>query len=110
MDTETIQGIRLLTAVAVNQHDSTALDVIDDFVTAQRPLVTQLTADLSGPAKVRADQSVNLLDQVGRRVAALRAALLCGSTVTASDPLGPTPPACPGASRTGQTPPAGAGH
>lgn len=110
MDNQTVQGIRLLTGVAVNQHDSTALNVIDDFVTVQRPLVTQLTTNLSGPAKARAEQSVNLLDQVGRRVAGLRAALLCGSAVTASDALGPTPPACPGASRAGQTPPADPGH
>ncbi|GIH12308.1 DUF5667 domain-containing protein [Rugosimonospora africana] len=105
MDNETTQGIRLLTGVALNQHDSTALNLIDDFVTTQRPLVTQLTGDLSGPARARAQQSVNLLDQVGRRVAGLRGSLLCGSAGTASDALGPKPPACPGASRAGQTSP-----
>jgi hypothetical protein len=109
MDSETIQGTRLLTAVALNQHDSTALDLVDDFVTSQRPLVDRLLVGLSGPAQARAEQSLNLLDQVGRRAAALRGSLLCGLGGTASDTLGPKPPACPGASRAGQTP-GSAGH
>ncbi|GAA5177887.1 DUF5667 domain-containing protein [Rugosimonospora acidiphila] len=110
MDAETTQGVRLLTAMALNQHNPTALSLIDDFVSTQRPEVVRLVTGLTGLARTRAAQSLRLLDQIGERSAALRASLSCGLNGTASDTLGPKPPPCPGASRAGQTGPAASGH
>jgi hypothetical protein len=110
MDIESAQGVRLLTAAALDRHDSTALDLIDDFVTVQRPVIENLMAGLSGPDWSRADQSRALIDQIGRRTADLRAALSCAPGNAGSDALGPRPPACPGASSAGQGGPDGPGN
>jgi hypothetical protein len=103
MDNETTHGVKLLTTTALSRHDAAALDLVDDFVSNQRPAVTRLADGLSGAARVRAEHSVDLLDRVGRRTADLRAALSCGPATSGSDSLGPKPPTCPGASRAGQT-------
>jgi hypothetical protein len=110
MDVQAAQGVRLLTAAALSRHDSTALDLVDGFVTTQRPVIEHLMAGLAGPSWSRADQSLALIDQIGRRTADLRAALSCGPGNAGSDALGPQPPPCPGASRAGQTGPDGSGH
>jgi hypothetical protein len=110
MDNETTHGVRLLTGTALARHDSIALDLIDDFVTGQRPAIAAMAVGPTGAAGDRIQQSLNLIDQIGQRVAALRAGLSCGSGEGGSDLLGPIAPSCPGASQAGQTTPGGTGH
>jgi hypothetical protein len=110
LDNQAAEGVRLLTSAALIERDSTALDLVDDYVTAQRPVIIGLLTGLSGPALTRAEHSLSLIDRIGKRAADLRAALTCGPADAGSDSLGPKPPPCPGASRVGQTGPDGAGH
>jgi hypothetical protein len=105
MDNQTTQGVKLLTTVALTRHDSTALDAVDGFVKAQRPVVAALLPSLSGSDRARAQRSLDLIDQIGQRSAGLRGSLSCGPSATESDALGPKPPDCPGPSRTGQNRP-----
>lgn len=92
MDAETRHGVKLLTSAAVNRHDPVALDAIDRFVGVQRRNVAGLR-DESG-ARTRVDESLELLDSVARRSAALRTSLSCGAA--GSDALGPVPKRCGG--------------
>src|SRR5439155_6905706 len=61
MDTETRNGVRLLTDGAMDRHDPTGLDIIDEFVHRQR-------ADLAGLGESqRVLQSLALLDRIAQR-------------------------------------------
>jgi hypothetical protein len=104
MDGETLEGVRLLTATAVNRKDTTALDAIDGFVTNQRGAAERLKTGASGDARTRATKSVTLLDEIDRRSKALRPLVKCGApAVTAPDTLGPVPvsTACRPANKSG---------
>jgi hypothetical protein len=88
MDTETRDGVRLLTQGALDQHDRTGLDLVDEFVHRQR---TDLTG-LGGSARIR--ESLALLDRVAARSAQLRPHLTCAAQ--GGDDLGPTGANCAG--------------
>jgi hypothetical protein len=90
MDTDTTQGIRLLTGAAVAQRSKTPLSRVDTFVDTQRRMIAPLLDRLSPGNRERAVTSMNLLDNVHQRADDLRAALAC-STVTpaGTDMLGP---------------------
>lgn len=95
MDHQTRQGVRLLTAAAVQGGDRNALDAIDDFVAAQRPAVRRFTDDLALAPRDRALTSLALLDTIRQRSAALRDGLLCTNpAVVDRDTLGPLPATC----------------
>lgn len=94
MDNETREGVRLLTATAVDRRDEAALDAVDAFVSGQKRTTSQLRDSLSGPARQRADASLALLEAVQQRSSALRTVLPCGTAATGSpDQLGPAPTA-----------------
>jgi hypothetical protein len=90
MDSETRQGVRLLTAAAVDHKDGATLDQVDTFATAQRAATARLREGLTGPARSRANASLTLLDDILRRSKDLRKVLSCGTAATsAADALGP---------------------
>jgi hypothetical protein len=95
MDADTRQGVRLLTTAAADRRDPAALDAIDEFLTDQQGAVGGLLDRVGGNARTRAVESLDLLNQVGKRSAALRTALSCGTpTASGSDSLGPKPKQC----------------
>ncbi|GIH08718.1 hypothetical protein Rhe02_67850 [Rhizocola hellebori] len=94
MDGETQQGIRALIASAMAQHDTTALDAIDNFVSGQRLLVAGML-DLNATAgREKVTESLALLTVVEQRSVAARSALACGAKPTGADALGPIPGGC----------------
>ena len=95
MDQETIQGVRLLTTVAVNRHDPAALDAVDSFTVAQRKALASLASGLPPEGKVRTESSIHLLDEVSKRSTMLRGRLNCTDlTEVDMDNLGPRPGPC----------------
>lgn len=95
MDTNTRQGVRLLTSAAVARRDPMALDIVDGFVETHRRDVAGLLDQTASRARLR--ESLTLLDSVSERVASLRASLACGAD--GSDALGPVPDSCTTAMR-----------
>jgi hypothetical protein len=89
MDSETQLGIRVLIGSAMAQHDTTALDTIDNFVSGQRLLVAQMLDMNPGAGREKVTESLALLTVVEQRAVAARSALACGATPTGSDALGP---------------------
>ena len=90
MDNETRQGVRLLTAAAMDRKDGAALDQVDTFAGAQRAATARLREGLTGPARSRANASLTLLDDILNRSKDLRKVLKCGTAATGSpDALGP---------------------
>lgn len=92
LDSQTTDGVRLLTSAAVSHHDATILDGVDAFVADQRPVLTDLLNTVSQPDRPRARQSLDLLTAIGTRAAALRRTMACAAD-SRSDALGPLPPA-----------------
>ncbi|MGH3646243.1 MAG: DUF5667 domain-containing protein [Micromonosporaceae bacterium] len=110
MDSDTRNGVRLLTGAAVDRRDPEVLGTVDSFVSGQRRKVIDLVTRLDGTSRTRALSSLELLDSASDRVAALRPALLCtGESDRRTDTLGPLPQRCsalpdpgrPGAGATG---------
>ncbi|WFE37007.1 DUF5667 domain-containing protein [Micromonospora sp. WMMD998] len=97
MDADTRQGVRLLTTVAAQRSDPTALDAVDTFVAGQRRMVSGLLDRPDHADRDRTRRSLALLDAAGRRADALREAIACGLPAPATgDTLGPAPTICPG--------------
>ncbi|WP_343444901.1 DUF5667 domain-containing protein [Micromonospora schwarzwaldensis] len=97
MDADTRQGVRLLTTVAAQRSDPTALDAVDTFLAGQRRMVSGLLDRPDHADRDRTHRSLALLDAAGRRADALRETIACGLPApTASDTLGPAPTTCPG--------------
>ncbi|MFI2710100.1 DUF5667 domain-containing protein [Micromonospora sp. NPDC018662] len=97
MDADTRQGVRLLTTVAAQRSDPTALDAVDTFLAGQRRVVSGLLARPDHADRDRTHRSLALLDAARRRTDALRETIACGLPApTASDTLGPAPTTCPG--------------
>jgi hypothetical protein len=103
MDGETQLGTRMLIASAMAQHDTTALDAIDNFVDDQRMLVAQMLDLNAGLGREKVTESLALLTLVEHRAVAARSALACGAKATGADSLGPTPGTCATASGTKTT-------
>ncbi|MGI5524119.1 DUF5667 domain-containing protein [Micromonospora sp. CA-259024] len=98
MDADTRQGVRLLTAAAVQRAEAASLDTLNTFVASQRRAVSGLLDGSTRVDRERTQRSLLLLDSIRDRSDALRAAIGCGLPApTASDALGPDPSACPGA-------------
>ncbi|HEU4425313.1 MAG TPA: DUF5667 domain-containing protein [Pilimelia sp.] len=94
MDADTMRGVRLLTAIAVERRDRAALEVIDAFVTGQRASVDTLAGRVDGADRERTRRSLALLDAVDQRVDGLRATLSCDTPAAGTDALGPKPRSC----------------
>jgi len=103
MDSNTVDGVRLLTATATTHKDPAALDRLDSFVTEQKRLIGQLTGLVDLPSRQRIDASVTLLDAIGARSRALRTALACGAGTAGkgTDDLGPIAALCAPAAAVG---------
>ncbi|MEU4590236.1 MULTISPECIES: DUF5667 domain-containing protein [Micromonospora] len=96
MDADTRQGVRLLTTVAAQRSDPTALDAVDTFLAGQRRVVSGLLDRPDHADRDRTRRSLSLLDAAGKRADALREAIACGLPAPqASDMLGPAPATCP---------------
>ena len=91
LDSQTTDGVRLLTSAAVSHHDATILARVDAFVADQRPVLTDLLNTVSQPDRPRARQSLDLLTAIGTRATALRRTMACAADGR-SDALGPLPP------------------
>ena len=90
MDTDTKQGVRLLTGFAVARRDDAPLAVVDTFVGAQRARMTPVLDGLNATARQRVVDSLSLLEVVHRRADDLRAGLACATPAPAgTDTLGP---------------------
>lgn len=97
MDSDTRQGVRLLTTTAVQRSDSAGLDAVDTFLTGQRRAVDDLLDRVGRAERERVHRSLALLDAAQKRSDALRSAIDCGLPApAASDALGPAPATCPG--------------
>nr|WP_239075294.1 DUF5667 domain-containing protein [Planosporangium flavigriseum] len=95
MDGETRQGVRLITATAVERRDPASLDPIDVFAAGQRHTIAGMLATLTGTPRTRTVASLQLLDQITQRVATLRTSLNCGDlSGSPVDELGPVPGGC----------------
>ncbi|MFG1881430.1 DUF5667 domain-containing protein [Micromonospora sp. NPDC049102] len=98
MDADTRQGIRLLTAAAVQRGEPASLDTVNTFVSSQRRAVSNLLDGADRADRERTRRSLALLDSIRERSDSVRAAIACGLPApTGSDTLGPTPTTCPGA-------------
>ncbi|MGC4896572.1 DUF5667 domain-containing protein [Micromonospora sp. DT31] len=96
MDSDTRQGVRLLTSVAAQRADPTALDAVDAFLAGQRRVVSGLLDRPDHADRDRTRRSLALLDAAGKRADALRETIACGLPAPATgDALGPTPASCP---------------
>ncbi len=89
MDSQTQLGIRLLIVTAMAQHDTTALDAVDAFVSGQRLLVAQMLDLNAGAGREKVTESLALLTAVQQRAVAARSALACGAKPAGNDALGP---------------------
>jgi len=97
MDADTRTGMRELSGAAVKRQDRAPLDAVDEFLAAQRRQLIALIGDLPGTRRLRAVDSLALLEQVRERSGSLRASLLCTVGYTGahrSDELGPLPRRC----------------
>jgi hypothetical protein len=111
MDADTRQGIKLLTASAVQRRDEAALDAIEKFFDGQRREVSGLLDSATRAERSRTTMSLDLLDAIKKRADALRAAFRCGAApATRTDALGPVPQACGSNKGLTSGPPAAAEH
>ena len=94
MDDDTIAGVRALTTAAVEREDAAVLEVIDEFVSEQRPGVVTLMETASGDVRILAGDAVSLLDDVAQRSQELRNTLPCVTVDADVDDLGPVPAQC----------------
>jgi hypothetical protein len=95
MDGDTRQGVRLLTGSALARKDAGPLAVVDRFVADQRQVLLPVVDHLNPVNRDRALVSLNLLDDIHQRSAALRATLDCTTGKSAgTDSLGPKPVDC----------------
>jgi Domain of unknown function (DUF5667) len=109
MDSDTRQGVRLLTTAAVDQQDPNALDAVAAFVADQQSGAGELLDKVAGASRTRLLGSLDLLERVADRAHRLRETLTCGIDASdGSDALGPRPGRCsPGSDGAGS---ADAGH
>jgi hypothetical protein len=104
MDTDTKQGVKLLTTSAVARKDEAPLNAIDTFVTAQRRLFGPMLETLGPGNQTRALASMSMLDDIDRRARGLRIGLDCGTDGTLGiDAFGPKPHACWAGSQNSET-------
>jgi hypothetical protein len=110
MDSDSRQGVKLLTTAAVERKDPAALDAVDTFVRAQQSDVGDVLDKVGGGSRTRLLSSLDLLEKVATRAQKLRATLTCGVTASnGGDVLGPRPGTCSPATNPTPTAPSGPG-
>jgi Domain of unknown function (DUF5667) len=110
MDSDTRQGVKLLTGAAVQRKDPDTLDPVDTFVRAQQSDIGDLLDKVGGDSRARLLSSLDLLERVATRAQQLRQTLTCGTVPDdGSDALGPRPGSCSPAGKPNPTTPSGHG-
>jgi Domain of unknown function (DUF5667) len=94
MDSDTRQGVKLLTTAAAQRKDPAALDPVDTFVRAQQSGVGDVLDKVASGSRTRLLSSLDLLEKVATRAQRLRETLTCGAATAGSDALGPRPGSC----------------
>jgi hypothetical protein len=94
MDRDMRSGSRLLTTAAVERGEPAALQAIHQFAADHRPVLANLVGRLSGPAKGRAAESLQLLDRINQRAEALQQTVKCPGANVQVDALGAQPAPC----------------
>ena len=90
MDADTRQGVKLLTTSAVARKDGSPLNAVDGFAGTQRQKLEPVLEHLSPANRMRAAESIALLDDVRRRAADLRTGITCDPVrQDGTDVLGP---------------------
>jgi hypothetical protein len=113
MDADTRSGMRDLSTASVERQDRAPLDSVDEFVTVQRRQLIAMIGGLPEKRRMRALDSLELLELVRERSGALRPSLLCTAGYAGanrSDELGPLPRRCaalPGVEPGGSSVPGG---
>jgi len=113
MDADTRTGMRDLSGAAVERQDRAPLDAVDEFVAVQRRQLIALIGTLPEKGRIRAVDSLALLEQIRERSGNLRPSLLCTAGYTGAnrtDELGPLPRRCaalPGVEPGGSSAPGG---
>lgn len=96
MDADTRAGVKLLTAVAVQDNDHRPLDTITAFLAQQSEHLQDVLDDATGVGHKRLVTSDALLNTIAERVEFLQRTLACGSDPSGqADALGPLPRDCP---------------
>lgn len=106
-DEQTREGASLITEAAVARVDRAVLAPLPPWTTRQHAALAAIEKQLpAGPAKTAAARSLALVNQVAKRVAALRTSIGCACVTAAkSDSLGPLPcTACPSTPTSRTTP------
>jgi hypothetical protein len=94
MDGATGEGVAIITGLAVEQRSQSMLNQLESWTTKQRGTLLALKPHMPAVATQRADDSLNLLNNIVSRIAGLRQVLNCTCMQNAKpDPLGPVP--CP---------------
>lgn len=103
MDQQTTEGTAWLTQRAVQTRSSAPVHDLTAWTATQRAGLTDLQSRVPPGARDAAADSLDLLDRVNARAAALTPALTCasGPAVRGSDALGPLPVACAAPATTG---------
>jgi len=105
--------MRDLSSAAVERQDRAPLDAVDELVAIQRKQLLAQIATLEDQRRMRAVDSLTLIEQVSDRSTALRPSLQCTVGYTGanrSDELGPLPRRCaalPGVEPGGSSTPGG---
>ncbi len=94
MDTGMREGSRLLTIAAVDRGEAAGLQAVQEFARDQQPILANLANRLDGPAKVRATESVDLLERISERATGLRNTVKCPDLQVPTDELGALPVVC----------------
>lgn len=104
MDSDTLQGARLLFTAALASHDKAALQTVADFYPRQKDQLSRLRAQLSpsAPTYLMVLRYDNELDLVNYRRQQINAALACPTVVqAAADKWGPNVEPCGSAASVG---------
>lgn len=94
MDSNMRDGSRLLTTAAVGRGEVAALQSLQQFARDQQPTLAGLTNRLDGPAKVRAAESLDLLNKINERAGGLQGTIKCPNLQVPTDELGALPIVC----------------
>lgn len=104
MDTETQEGVKALTAVAVEKGDLALLDEVDKFVADQHKLLEQLVSAVSEGKKPALGNSIARLRIIAMRSGLLRPGITCHAEKVGDDALGPITAPCPNSGPATQSP------
>jgi len=94
MDSNMRDGTRLLTTAAIDRGEVAGLQTVEQFTRDQKPILSNLTNRLDGPAKDRAAESLDLLNRISERAEGLQTTVKCPGAAVPTDELGALPIVC----------------